>query len=125
MGRRSALIAALGGSIIPALVHAHGVLASDDDTGYGIWWLYATLGGLGGLVIYRKWRGRKERPQIRANKRRLADLERALKSCLIQLRNADDYPKECSLTEEARQENLDSAAKIRRLIEDAKSELVS
>lgn len=125
MGRRSTLIVALAGSIIPALVHAHGVLASDDDTGYGIWWLYGILGGLGGLVAYRRWRGGKERPQIRAHKRRLADLERALKSCLMQLRNADDYPKECRLTEEARRENLDSAAKIRRLIEDAKSEQLS
>jgi len=123
MGPRSALILTLAGSIItPALLHAHGVLASDDDTGYGIWWFYGILGGLGGLFI---WWGGKNPPQIRARKRRLADLERALNSCLMQIRNAEDYPKECSLTEEARQENLDSAAKIRRLIEDAKSELVS
>ena len=71
-----------------------------------------------------KWRGLKERPRIRAHKRRLADLERALKSCLMQLRNADDYPKECGLTEEARRDNLGSATKIRRLIEDAKLERV-
>ena len=115
-------MAALAGSIIPALVHAHGILASDDDTGYGIWWLYAILGGLGGLAIFRKWRGGKERPVRRAHKRRLADLERSLKSCLMQLRNADDYPNECGLTDEQRRDNLDSAAKFRRLIEDAKSE---
>ena len=122
MGRRSTLIAALGGILFPALVHAHGVLASDDDTGYGIWWLYAILGGLGGLALFRKWRGGKERPARRAHKRRLADLERALESCLMQLRNAADYPKECGLTDEARRDNLDSVEKIRHLIEDAKSD---
>ena len=123
MGPRSTLILTLAGSIItPALLHAHGVLASDDDTGYGIWWLYGILGGLGGFFI---WWGGKNPPQIRARKRRLADLERALNSCLMQIRNAEDYPKECSLTEEERRENLGSATRIRRLIEDTKSEQLS
>ena len=118
-------MAALTGCSIPALVHGHGVVASDDDAGYGIWWLYGILFvGLGGFLFYWKWRRLKESPGVRAHKRRLADLERALNSCLMELRNADDYPKECGLTEEARRDNLDSATKIRRLIEDAKLERV-
>ncbi len=119
------LMAALVGSIIPALVQAHGVLATADDSGYGMWWIYGLVAGLGGLLFYRKVRGREEGPERMALKHRLADLERALKSCLMQLRNADDYPKECGLTDEARRDNLDSVEKIRRLIEDAKSELLS
>jgi hypothetical protein len=125
MGRQLALVAALAGSITPALVHAHGVMASDDDSGYGIWWLYAILGGFGGLILYRKWRGATETPERKAHKRHLVDLERALNSCLMQIQNADDYPKECGLTDEQRRDTMDSVTKIRRLIEDANSKLLS
>jgi hypothetical protein len=119
-------MAAWAGSIIPTLAHAHGVISSDDDSGYGIWWLYGIVfGGLSGLLFLRKWRAVKEPPEKMAHKRRLKDLERALKSHLMQLRNADDYPKECGLTDEQRRDSLDSIAKIRHLIEVAKSELLS
>ena len=117
---------ALVGSTIPAMLHAHGGLSGEDDPGVGIWWLYGILfGGLGGLLFYRKWRAVKEPPERMAHKRRLKDLERTLKSHLMQLRNADDYPKECGLTDEQRRDSLDSIVKFRHLIEVAKSELLS
>ena len=126
MGLRSTLMTALAGSTIPVLVHAHSVLAGDDHPGFGMWWLYGILfGGVGGYLLYRNWRGGRDHPERKALKRRLADLERALKSCVMQLRNADDYPKECGLTDEQRRDRLGSITKIRRLIEDAKTELAS
>lgn len=83
------------------------------------------LGGLGGTLLYRKWRSDRDRPESRALKRRLAELERALTSCRMQLQNADDYPNECGLTDEARRERQDTESKICRLIEDVRSELAS
>jgi hypothetical protein len=119
-------MAALAGTTVPALVDAHAVMAGTPDPGLGMWWFYGLLlGGLGGTLLYRKWRGGKEPPERKALKRRLAELERVLKSNLMQLQNADDYPKECGLTDEQRRDRQISMTKIRRLIYHAKSELAS
>jgi len=120
------LSAVSAASTLPARVLAHGGLAGDTDPGHGIWWVYGIL--LSGLIaypIYRLWRHGNETPARKALKRRLAELEHEAASCLTRLRNADDYPRECGLTDNERQECVDSLAAFRNLIEEAKSELAA
>ena len=103
---------------------AHGAQTGEQDSGHGLFWIYGfLLAGIAGLIIYRKWWRGKEPPERRALKRRLGELQRAHASCLKQLQNAEDYPKECGLTDADRHERLRSVASIRGEIDVIKTEL--
>ena len=121
------LITSLVGSLAPlALAFAHGVFGGEEDAGNGLFWLYGlVLAFIAGIVIYRKWWGARESPERRALKGRLSDFERALSSCMAQLQNAEDYPKECGLTDEQRLERLKSVASIQGKIEAIKMDLAA
>lgn len=124
---RLLLLTSLAGSLAPlAQALAHGVTGGDEDSGNEFFWLYGLLlAGIAGFVIYRKWWRPKESPERRALKRRLSEFERALTSCMAQLKNAEDYPNECGLTDEQRRERLESAASIRGKIDEIKMELAA
>ena len=103
---------------------AHGAQTGEQDSGHGLFWIYGfLLAGIAGLIIYRKWWRGKEPPERRALKRRLGELQRAHASCLKQLQNAEDYPKECGLTGEQRRDRVESVALIRRRIDETKADL--
>ncbi len=121
------LMTSLAGSLAPlTLAFAHGVTGGEEDGGNGLFWLYGlVLASIAGFVIYRKWWGARESPERRALKRRLSDFERALTSCMAQLHNAEDYPKECGLTDEQRQERLESVESIQGKIDEIKMDLAA
>ncbi len=99
-------------------------LRPEHHPGHGIWWAYGlVIGGLIACLCYVKWRGTREPAAKKALHRRLADLEHAQESWRKQLRNAVDYPMECSLTDAERKARLDSVAALQRLIDEVKSEL--
>ena len=121
------LMTSLAGSLAPlSFALAHGVTGGEEDAGNELFWLYGlVLTGIAGIVIYRKWWATRESPERRQLKRRLIDFERALTSCRAQLQNAEDYPKECGLTDEQRLERLKSLASIRGKIDEIKMELAA
>ena len=104
---------------------AHGGIADEGDLGHGIFWLYGMVfAGLAGFVLYKLFVRRNETPEGKELRRRLAEFEHELKSCLKELQNAEEYPLECGLSDEQRQQLLESVAAIRRLIEETKSKLL-
>ncbi len=105
---------------------AHFGLADGDDVGTGLFWAWGVfLAGIVGFFVYRKyWRG-EEKQNYRAVKHRLSDLERALRSCQSQLQNAEDYPRECGLSDQQRRENQQSVISIQGLIIKTKAELAA
>ena len=114
------LTASLAGSLAPLVqAFAHWVTGGEEDGGNELLWLYGlVLAAIAGFVIYRKkWPGNVS-PERRALKRQLSDFERALTLCMSQLQNADDYPKECGLTEKQRLDRVQSAASIREKIDE-------
>jgi hypothetical protein len=117
----------LAGSLAPlSFAFAHGVTVGEEDAGNELFWLYGLLfAGITGFVIYRKWWVAKETPERRQMKRRLSEFERALTSCRAQLQNAEDYPKECGLTDEQRLERLESVESIQGKINEIKMDLAA
>jgi len=127
MRTRFLLIASLAGSLAPlSTAFAHFGLAGDEDVGHVLFWFYGLLlAGITGYVLYRKWWKPEESPEHRALKRRLSECERALTSCRTQLQNAEDYPKECGLTDVQRRECQESIASIQGKIEKIKMDLAA
>jgi|TARA_Y100000031_G_scaffold152591_1_gene196034 hypothetical protein len=119
------LMTSLAGSLAPfSYARAHSGPVGDDGIGDKIFWVYGVLLiGLASFVVYRKLIGGREPPERRALKRRLGELQRAHASCLKQLQNAEDYPKECGLTGEQRRDRVESVALIRRRIDETKADL--
>lgn len=116
----------VAGSLSPlASAFAHFGIG-DDENGHQLLWVYGILlSTLAGFIVYRKWLGGKETPERRELKRHLSELERAHAACLTQLQNAEDYPKECGLTEEQRRERLDSVASFEGMIKQAHADLAA
>lgn len=113
--------------MIPGTAHASFCgLNIDAETGQTILWVWGSaIGGLGVLFGYRYWLNANDTPERKALKIRLGELERGLASVMAQLHNADNYPRECGLTDTERSDRRKSAATIRRMIAEAKSEIVS
>ena len=80
--------------------------------------------GLAGLILYKVIGGRNETPERKEQRRRLAELEHGLKSRSKELQNAEEYPLECGLSDEQRQQLSESVAAIHQLIEETKSNLL-
>jgi len=120
------LISFLAGSLSNVIsVRAHFGLADGDDVGTGLFWVWgAFIVGVAGFILYRRSLA-KLPPEGRELKRRLNELERALTSCHSQLRNADDYPTECGLSDQQRRARLDSVLSIQGMIAKTKSELAA
>jgi hypothetical protein len=127
MRTRLLLVTSLAGSLAPLYCAiAHGVTGGEEDAGNELFWIYGLLlVGIAGFVIYRKWWRGRVSPERRALRRRLSEFERALTLCRAQLQNAEDYPKECGLTEEQRLERLQSAASIQEKIDEIKMDLAA
>ena len=127
MTNRLLLIAFLAGSLAPvSSAFAHFGLAGDEDVGHVLFWFYGLLlAGITGYVFYRKWWRAKVTPEHRALKRRLNEFERALTSCMTQLQNAEDYPKECGLTDLQRRERQESIESIQGKIVEIKLDLAA
>ena len=105
---------------------AHFGLTGDDDIGHELFWLYGILlASVAGFFIYRKFWTSNEPPEVRMLKRKISELERALKLSQTQIQNALDYPKECGLTDQQRKERLESIASIRGQITTAKADLAA
>ncbi len=117
----------LFGSITPwNSAQAHFGLAGDEDIGHGMFWAYGlVLAGLAGFVFYRKWTRSTSSPEHRVLKRELRELQRAHTSCLTQLQNAKDYPKECGLTDAERREREQSVNLMQRQIDEAEAHLAA
>jgi len=120
------LMASLGGSLVPfAHALAHGVIGG-EDSGNEFFWIYGlVLTVLAGTIIYRKWWAVQETPERKVQKSRLRDFERDHALCMTQLQNAEDYPKECGLTEAERKEHLQSAASMQKNIDEIKTDLAA
>ena len=127
MRTRLLLMMFLAGSLAPLTsAFAHFGLYGDEEVGLVLYWFYGLLfAGITGFVIYRKWWVAKETPERRQMKRRLSEFERALTSCRAQLQNAEDYPKECGLTDEQRLERLESVESIQGKIIEIKMDLAA
>ena len=80
--------------------------------------------GLAGFILYKLIVGRNETPERKELRRGLAEFDHELKSCLKELKNAEEYPLECGLSDEQRQQLLESVAAIHRLIEETKWKLL-
>ncbi|MEE8352410.1 MAG: hypothetical protein V3R37_09515 [Rhodospirillales bacterium] len=117
------LLPIVGSHALITRAGAHGVVGG-EDSGNEFFWLYGlVLASLGGFLVYRKWRASQETPEHLAQKRRLRDYERDYAMCMSQLKNADDYPEECGLTQAERQDRVQSAAAIQENIDKIKAEL--
>ena len=104
---------------------AHGGIGDEGELSGGIFWLYGVMfAGLAGFILYKLIVGRNETPERKELRRRLAEFEHGLKSCLKELKNAEEYPLECGLSDEQRQQLLESVAAIHRLIEETKRKLL-
>lgn len=119
MRYRVSLIAAAAISSVPSLAHAHGGLSFGDDHGTLLLWFYGlVLAAIVGVIVRRIYRRSSEEARNPNASARLAELEIALTSNLATLRNAEEYPAECGLTDQERQTRTDTIAKIRRLIDE-------
>jgi len=117
------LVSMVGSHALITRVSAHGVVGG-EDSGNEFFWLYGlVLVLLAGLLIYRKRQASLDSPERRAKKSRLRDYERDYAVCMSQLKNADDYPEECGLTQAERQDRVQSAAAIQENIDNIKAEL--
>ena len=115
------------GSLAPlSEAWAHFGLADGEDIGHGIFWAYGLVfGSLICFVGYRRWAGNQGTPEQRTLNKHLKELERALNACLKQLKNAEEYPKECGLTDEQRRESMNSASSIQTQIDETKNMLAA
>jgi len=105
---------------------AHFGLADGEEIGHGIFWAYGLVfTGLICFVFYRRWAGSQGTPEQRSLNCHLKELERALNSCLKQLKNAEEYPKECGLTDEQRHESMNSVTVIQTQIDETKEMLAA
>ena len=96
---------------------AHFGLADGEDIGHGIFWAYGLVfAALIGFIIYRRWDRRRGTPEQRSLRLQLKELNRALDVCLKKIKNADEYPNECGLSDEKRRRELESAKSIRSKI---------
>ncbi|MFP6759246.1 MAG: hypothetical protein VCC99_13675 [Alphaproteobacteria bacterium] len=122
-----ALSAIAGVATIPSAATAHGLLGTGHDIGHYLLWVYAiAFAALIGFVVVKLVRkGDSTQVEMKAVKRRITDLESTLASCTKQLKNAEDYPVECGLSDEQRQEKLDSATSLRQLIDEEKLKLIA
>ena len=122
-----ALSAIAGVATIPTAATAHGLLGTGHDIGHYLLWVYgiAFVALIGFMVVKLVRKGDSAHVEKKAMKRRITDLERALASCTKQLKNAEDYPVECGLSDEQRQEKLDSAVSLRQLIDAEKLKLIA
>ena len=104
--------------LLPPQAFAHFGFADGEDPGHGIFWAYGIVfTALLSFVFYRRWsHNQLGTPEERKLKLKIRELERALNSCLKQIKNADAYPNECALSEEQRNENLTSAKSIQKEI---------
>ena len=106
--------------------NAHFGLAGDEEIGHGLLIGYCLLLiCLASFVVYRKWLRTSESSEQRVLKRDLRELRRAHNSCKTQLQNAEDYPKECGLTEAERLEREKSVTLIQRQIDEAEAHLAA
>lgn len=121
----SAIVLASAGSLLPAFAQAHGVSSAGTEIGRGIFWAYGIV--FSGLGLFAGWKLflRRQPAETRALKRRLADCQRALTACQAVLRNADDYPAQCALTDDQRRGHEQSAIDLRTQIEGLKSQLAA
>jgi hypothetical protein len=100
---------------------AHVGLADGEDIGHGMFWAYGLVfTALISFVFYRQWASRQGTSEQRSLNRHLKVLERALNSCLKQLKNAEEYPNECGLTDVQRRESLESVTLIQTQIAETK-----
>ncbi len=110
--------------LFPGSASAFCGLDIDADTGRGILAVWGgAVFGLGGFTLHRIWRNAAEPPEARALKTRLGELERGLALISSQLRNAEDYPRECGLSEEQHRDRQEAAISIREMIADVNSQL--
>lgn len=119
------MIAPLTGSLFSSTsAQAHFAVSDSTEINHTIFWIYGILlFGVAGLIIYRKFVIGGRPAGERALKRELNELERALKSCQSDLKNAEDYPNQCGLTYTERQDRVNSATSIEGLIAKTKTKL--
>ena len=103
---------------------AHFGFADGEDPGHGIFWAYGIVfAALLGFVAYRRWSHSQGTPEQRSLKQQLKELDRALGDCIKQIQIADEYPNECGISKEERQQNAKHAQSIRIKIEKTKEML--
>ena len=96
---------------------ANNGLTGGVEVGHGIFWAYGLVfAALIGFIIYRRWDRRRGTPEQRSLRLQLKELNRALDVCLKKIKNADEYPNECGLSDEKRRKELESAKSIRSKI---------
>ena len=96
---------------------ANNGLAGSVEVGHGIFWAYGLVFlALIGFIIYRRWDRRRGTPEQRSLRLQLEELNRALDACLKQIKNADEYPNECGLSNEQRHRNVKSVESIKSQI---------
>jgi hypothetical protein len=119
------LSTALLGCIAPlSKALAHFGLADGEEIGHGIFWVYGLVfTTLIGFVFYQRWARGKGTIEQRSLRLQLKELDRALHSCLKQIQNADDYPNECGLSKEQRNENMASVLQLQSQIDQTKEML--
>ena len=96
---------------------ANNGLTGGVEVGHGIFWAYGLVfAALIGFIIYRRWDTRRGTPEQRSLRLQLKELNRALDVCLKKIKNADEYPNECGLSDEKRRKELESAKSIQSKI---------
>jgi hypothetical protein len=96
---------------------ANNGLTGGVEVGHGIFWAYGLVfAALIGFIIYRRWDRRRGTPEQRSLRLQLKELNRALDVCLKKIKNADEYPNECGLSDEKRRKELESAKSIQSKI---------
>ena len=96
---------------------ANNGLTGGVEVGHGIFWAYSLVfAALIGFIIYRRWDRRRGTPEQRSLRIQLKELNRALDVCLKKIKNADEYPNECGLSDEKRRKELESAKSIQSKI---------
>ena len=96
---------------------ANNGLTGGVEVGHGIFWAYGLVfAALIGFIIYRRWDKRRGTPEQRSLRLQLKELNRALDVCLKKIKNADEYPNECGLSDEKRRKELESAKSIQSKI---------
>ena len=103
---------------------ANNGLTGGVEVGHGIFWAYGLVFvALIGFIIYRRWDRRRGTSEQRSLRLQLKELNRALDACLKQIKNADEYPNECGLSNEQRRKNIESAKSIQSQIGHTKETL--
>ncbi len=126
MIRRIKFVTLLAVFLFPGPASAFCGLDIDADTGRGILAVWgAAILGLGGFTLHRMWQNATVHPKTLALRNRLGEHERGLALVTAQLLNAENYPKECSLTEDQRRDRQEAANALRINIADVNAQLAS